>query len=265
MPRFTLSTPIDEFYGSGLTTLPADNSAETVQRIINVPPGARELLIIGSETFRMALCPKVKEAYLVTSTSLTPVTGQALRDLLDPREAGVLGIPLSTTTFLVLGLNKRTAGVWFDVGTVNAVASTPVVDFAGGQGVWTALTVATDGTTSGGATLAVDGNMVWTTPTVAAWPGLRLRDMGGVFAQAPAGLPLHWLRVSASAGLTAGTSLSSLSILHADAAIDAAAGHSGYFAATTEYSIPITDEVGGIELRTRDASAGTFQASWIIR
>ena len=266
MPRQILSTPIEQFWGGPSVTLPANNSAETIQRVFNVPPGAAELLVIPSETARIALCPKVVDAYLVTSTDLTRVEPQRLRDFLDPRDAGSLQTRLATTTFLVLGLNNRTAGIWFEIGTANAVASTPVVEYATANGQWTALTVATDGTTSGGATLATNGNMVWTVPSAVAWPALRLRNMGGLYVNAAQlGTPLHWLRISASGTLTATTSLAILGIMHFDAAVTDANGHSGFLAATTEYSIPLTDTVGGVELRTRDASAGTMTMTWIFK
>ena len=263
MPRLTLSAGIREFWGGPVVTLPANNSADTVQRLFNVPLGVRELLVIPSETARITLCPRILAAYLVTPTTTSRIGN--LAQFLDPSEVTTIGTPLTTTTYLVLGCAQRVGGVWIDVGTVNAVASTPVLAVAEKPGVWTAVSVSSDGTTSGGATLAVNGHMVWTAPSATLWPALNVKQMGGRYDDINEQVPMHWLRLSASATLTAGTSLNLIGAAHRDEAVTDANGHSGFLAATTEYSIPLTDEVGGVILRTRDATAGTMTLTWIMR
>lgn len=95
------------------------------------------------------------------------------------------------------------SGVMVDVGTVNAVLSTLLVDYWNG-GAWVNITP-TDGTDTG-AIFAQDGNVTWTVPT--AWKKSTLNNNGAVSAssisawtkQAPYLANLYWTRWSQADG-----------------------------------------------------------------
>jgi hypothetical protein len=216
----------------------------------------------------MALSPRIVAAYIATPTLLTAIAGRQLDQWMDPRNNAAVSVPLTTTTYLVLGFNARVGGLWLDVGTANAVANVIVLATLQGNGQWASLGVGTDGSASGGATLAVDGHLTWTTPSASAWPAVALRDAGAPYNQAGAssGEKLHWMRLSVDTdAVTAGTSLTLIGAMHRDAAIDTTTGHSGYFKATTEYTIPLSGWVGGLEARAQDASAGTIRFTWLFK
>ena len=263
MPTRIVNEPLSEVWGQSLT-LPATGTAETTPRVFPVPFGAVELLVRPVVAARWALTPRIAAAAIVDSTTIRPVLGRELARLQDPRDGAPLAIPLSTTTFLALGFTERIGGLWCDVGVANAVGATPVVATLTGGG-WTALTVASDASASAGATLAVDGSMLWTAPAANAWPARLLSDAGPPYKDVSGGVKLHWLRLSASAGLTAGTSLTLLAARHRDGAVDVAAGSSGFMVAATEYSIPLKGEVGGIEMTTVSVAASPVTLTWIFK
>ena len=107
---------------------------------------------------------------------------------------------LGTSDYVYLGFSEPALGVYIDVGTnVNATAATLDVEYcstAAGVGSTIAFTdVAgdSDGTTSGGATLAQDGVYTWTLPT--AWKPSYLGT-----AAAPLFSYCWWIRFAPSTG-----------------------------------------------------------------
>ena len=106
--------------------------------------------------------------------------------------------------YIFVGSHLPFRGVAVDIGTVNSVTNTLTVEYWNGSS-WPSIS-ATDGTTSGGATFAVDGNVTWTIP--GAWQSGNLHDAmntrysGGVHSPS-----YFWTRWSVSAQLTAGTTV----------------------------------------------------------
>jgi len=74
------------------------------------------------------------------------------------------GFTLLSAGRLFIGFSKQGTGVYFDLHTANNNAATMAAYYWNGRN-WTSVTI-TDGTASGGATLAQDGLISWTTPVL---------------------------------------------------------------------------------------------------
>lgn len=113
---------------------------------------------------------------------------------------------LAQGDFLLIGSKSvKFGGFAVDLDTsVNNNASVLAAHYRG-AGQWTALTVV-DGTDSGGASMAVDGDVTWTMPAVTAlpWEPTALNDIYGTKLGGQAFVDkMYWVRVSFSAALDA--------------------------------------------------------------
>ena len=118
---------------------------------------------------------------------LTEVTG-----------AGTAPVALDTAAngdYLYVGFSDVFGGVLVDMdgANVNANASVLTAEYWTGA-AWAALTI-TDGTANAGATLKQDGAITWLVPT--NWAQRTITGLG----------TKHWVRISVSAALTAGTAI----------------------------------------------------------
>jgi len=108
--------------------------------------------------------------------------------------------------YLFVGANIPFRGVDIDVDSTNSSASVLTVKYWDGS-AWTSIT-ATDGTASGGASLAQDGQVTWTVPT--AWTRASLETIN---SPAPGGavalrrVELYWTRWEWSAALDSSVTL----------------------------------------------------------
>lgn len=99
-------------------------------------------------------------------------------------------------------------GLAVDIDAANSNASVLAAHYYNGTTLTTITP--TDGTASGGATFAVDGNITWTMPT--DWVRATLLALVATatnttpFAQ----MPLYWVRLTVSAALDASTTINSL-------------------------------------------------------
>ena len=114
---------------------------------------------------------------------------------------------LANGDFILVGSHLPFRGAYLDVDGANAIGSVLSVFYWNGT-AW-ADASATDGTTSGGNTFAVDGLVSWTVPS--AW---ALAKLSAIYTTTPAsvltGLNLYWTRWSVSVLLTNPTTLNSL-------------------------------------------------------
>lgn len=105
-------------------------------------------------------------------------------------------------------------GVVIDVDAANGTASVLTVKYRKSDDTWADIT-ATDGTDSGGATMAVDGSVTWTVPT--DWKTARLRDTGDTKLNAGfATQELFWTRWEVSAALDSSTTQNSWIAINRD-------------------------------------------------
>jgi hypothetical protein len=128
---------------------------------------------------------------------------------------------------MYIGAHVPFRGFIVDVSaSVNAVVSTLTAQYWTGT-AWTSLSPS-DGTASGGATLAQDGNITWTMPAAGLWNADYLDNAVALGLLAPpipspsvrsaysiyAVRPLYWTRLTVSAALTAGTKISAMFALN---------------------------------------------------
>ncbi len=107
--------------------------------------------------------------------------------------------------FLYLGSEYPFNHKWFDVGTANAVASSVTVHIWDGS-AWNAAVDVLDGTKVGGASLAQDGFIRWSTDRLKGWsPEQDSSDVTGLTSTDI--YDLYWTRLTWSATLTAGMTL----------------------------------------------------------
>ena len=99
---------------------------------------------------------------------------------------------------LYVGAHVPFSGLVVDVDAANATASTLTASYWDGT-AWTTLS-ATDGTTSGGATFAIDGSITWSVPSAWLVGGPIGTTLGAKF----------WARLTVSAALDSSTTLNSM-------------------------------------------------------
>lgn len=118
----------------------------------------------------------------------------------------------ANSDFVYIGGPRQFRGVAVDVQSTNSTASVMTVKAWDGA-AWTDVS-ASDGTTTGGASLGQDGNVTWTVPTT--WPAATLNSIGATLSTTTdgtipfAGSSLYWTRWEFSGGLDASTDCNSM-------------------------------------------------------
>lgn len=257
--------PIEYFQGETLT-VPANNG---VRNAFSVRPGYDEILIEPVAAMRLALVPKIK-ALLFWDNSASTFTDIGSTNGFFDRTRAVTVTTLGAMTssdYLYVGVKRPIGGIVIDIGaTANAVTSTLSGQYLDTDGVWQTLTIGTDGTASGGATFAVDGDILFTVPT--DWRAFELSRVLSNVTGAPNEGRLYWLRFSTSATFTAGVVLANatpLAQVKPDTSTNTAETGGIYLKAAVEYTMDISKEVGSIEVESQTGSATTARVTWIKR
>lgn len=159
----------------------------------------------------------------------------------------------SLTTFALLsavyvGSHLPFSGLEVDVDATNGTASVLSGTYWNGS-TWANITL-TDGTASGGATFAQDGNITWTVPT--AWETSGLVDS---VATAERGIgvttaELYWVRLVVSAALDSSTTLNSMIAINRNTAL-------AELVDGQVFEQAVTVGPGGIASLTASVDAGT--------
>ena len=163
---------------------------------------------------------------------------------------------MATNDYLYMGFSEPALGVYVDIGTnANANAATLDVEYAStavAQGATLAFTdVAgdSDGTDSGGASLAVDGVYTWTLPT--AW----VRTTLGTHAT-PLYTKCWWIRFVPSAALSATVDLNEIIPVYKNA-------NYGYMEAGMEYQWTFEPSRTGGFVLLASAGTPTLDVTWV--
>jgi hypothetical protein len=211
MATFVLDGPLGEI---GSPVAAAGLSLSTTAAFSPIPDGTQHLIIEG-RNYSTAVVALVKlNPYLVVLR--TQDAGATATDYSKNAQDGDTATDVTLSSqgtaaqgdFLYVGAHLPFRGVAVDVDAANATASVITVNYRKSDGTW-ADTSDTDGTASGGASLAVDGNITWTVPT--DWVKTTLAAADGVSsAVAHANTPLYWTRWEFSGGLDSSTTLNSM-------------------------------------------------------
>lgn len=192
--------------GVSLSTTSAFTTFIPGQNVVSMTPRNLSTAVVA----RFAFCPWVK----VYKTTDALAAAASLTDYTDEAQDGdaatdVVLSSLDTAAngdFVLVGAAVPFRGLVADVDSANSTTSTLAVHYWNGS-AWADISP-TDGTASGGATFAQDGNITWTVPT--AWAGATLDDLGAGFSDGRTQEHLYWVRLSVSAALDSSTTLNSL-------------------------------------------------------
>lgn len=217
------------------------------------------LLYSPSADFRMHINPALLGAYFYDASAAQGSRFVNLLSNLTDRDtstgSGTSMNAMQTGDFIYLAFPEPVGGVRFTVGNANAVASTPTAAFSAGGSTWTSLTISTDGTSSGGATFAVTGSMVWTTPTT--WQNTNLAvALGLLDIDNVPSFNAHWLRIAVSAAQTNPTSITEVWSLNRDTS-------RGYFRLGQEYMLSLDRRLEGAFEAVLAAGTSTLEVTWV--
>lgn len=180
--------PIKRLYGETV-------SLTTTAAHLAQMPGYHEVMFYCASAWRLGIAPKLAKVFVYTNATATYVdyTAQSTDRSSDthvPLDA------LGTSDIVYMGFQDDCPrGVYIDVGSnVNAEAATLDVEYVSaivaGVNTWTDVAGDSDGSASGGATLAQDGIYTWNLPASVE------ATVNGVSS-------LHWIRFKPSAALSA--------------------------------------------------------------
>ncbi|MDD5219676.1 MAG: hypothetical protein PHV11_03820 [Candidatus Bipolaricaulis sp.] len=163
-------------WDAGLSTMEGETAAltpTTTPSYLAVKPGYKEARIYASAACQMLLSPKILHVlyYSASAGTYTDYVGSVT----DRSSSTHLPLDaMGATDYLYLGTTEPVRGFYFDVNGTNknALAATLDVEYCS-TAITESATIAftdvasdSDGTTSGGATLAVDGAYTFTLPSV---------------------------------------------------------------------------------------------------
>ena len=216
-------------------------SLSTTAKHILFRPGYNVARLYCASDFRVGLAPKLAKVvfFNATATTYTDYTSYAV-DRNDSTHVPLDG--MISTDILYLGFKKPVRGFYLNIGgNVNAQAATLDMEYmsaitSAGVGTFTDVAADSDGTTSGGATLAVDGLYSFTLPAVTN--GRILNNGDGTLSQ-----DLYWYRFKPSTTLSV-----TVDIVDIIPACD-----------TTNYGYALADKPEIIRLNT--AKNGAFEFS----
>ncbi len=207
-----------------------------------IPDGYHEIKHFASSAYRLGLAPKLVHVWYF-DTSASTYTDHTSKAIDKSSSAHVPLDAMQTGDILYMGFyNDCPRGVYIDMGSnVNAESATLDVEYYNGS-AWTDVSGDSDGTDSGGATLAQDGLYAWTVPTDIAETAIN-------------GISLTWIRFKPSSALSATVDIDQI----IPACVDT---NYGYFEAGIEYHYAIDNtKVGAIETDMASGSA-TLNATY---
>lgn len=228
MPVQSQVQPGDAFAGPisairTASTAGGGTALTTTAGVIAFPKGTRHLFLIPRNFATAVVVKFALNPWLVvlkTTDNLATITdySSAAQDA----DAGTAVVLSSLNTaangdYLYVGSHVPFRGVNVDVDAANGNASVLTVNYWNGS-AWTDAS-ATDGTASGGATMAQDGNVTWTVPS--DWAKASLATINS--PTPPMGLayrdePLYWTRWQVSAALDSSTTLNAMLALNRNTA-----------------------------------------------
>ena len=215
-----VDAPLQEIRAA--STASGGTALNTIAALISLPIGADWISVtprnfVGAAVARVAINPWLT---IVRTADLLLSEGTDFSSEAQDGDTTVFSAFLDTLAngdAYYIGSWLPFRGVAVDVTTVNSVGAVTLLCEYWNGGTWVTLS-ATDGTISGGTTLAVDGNVTWTVP--AAWAKSSLRSNIAVTASAatfdgwavktPYVADLYWTRWTVDVAITAGATFAQL-------------------------------------------------------
>ena len=257
MPQRVIGEPLTGGYGETLTCA-LSNSTITV---FNFRLGFREILFeplnatAGAVGIRFNVNPKIKAMFTVAGSTYTNLIESG--KLIDRGNSSTVAInSFASTSALYIVTSDVIGGLWVDVTNTNSTSSDMTITYSNALTTITGALSITDGTASGGATLAQDGRITWTAPTDQVETtgdalGLTVTQRG------------YWYKIVVSATLDSTVSLAQVATMN-----KATTTTLGIFLKkAVEYNIELNDsQDGGFEIIGQDTQGTyTLNASFIKR
>ena len=208
------SYTITELRGAGAS---AGVALTTTAALTSLPPGT-QYIGLTPRNFATAVVARVAiNPTLVVLISTDGLTNDAfnasflLQDGDNTTTLGMNSFPaLASGGIILVGSTIPFRGVAVDVQNTNSTAATLTVDYPISDDTWASIS-ATDGTASGGAPFAQDGNVTWTIPT--AWAAASLNRLYASKARKSSDVynhKLYWTRWSVDAAFDASVSVNQM-------------------------------------------------------
>ena len=260
--RREVDAPIIDFYGESIT-VPANSGAPIIVPTRN---GFNEVLLYDKQAspvgFKLSLAPSIRGYfYDVSATSYVQIPGTVFDGHVTGSTGTILDSWVLTNDHLYIGSRRPFGGIYIDIlaGSPNATTSTLTAKYSKNDGTFASQAI-TDGSASGGATLAQDG-AVKLDAVPSDWAPYQL---GTILESDNRDIPsdyLFWLQYTVGATLDADTEISNIYPL----AADYASSTGGYFVGAVEYYIDLDGNVGALQLISQDGGTETTTATWIKR
>ncbi len=257
----------DTFYES--LSIPANNATKTV---FAWREEFDEVQLYSDVVFRVALVARVEEIWFYDASA---TAGSRWKNLLDDNRAlsnrtftGGTGTTLdswATADFLYVGTTKQHLGFdWQMTSSVNGTNSVLTMEYSKSNVTFTATAI-TDGTISGSATMAQDGNVdINTLPT--DWTKQDLSKILDDEADnpVPAHKKLYWVRFDVDTALDTDTEIEALIPYHHTTAVSTNSGAAYKAQLQTTYTFRRGQTVGGLQLSEFLAvGSKTVDANWV--
>lgn len=242
-------------------------SLSTTLASLGGPRNAYQLTLYDPDVdFRLHLNPSILAIAYYDATNSAGArfehgsgTGDSLiADLTDRDTSTGTGTAMdsgTTADFLYICTSDVVSGFRITIGSANDNTATIVATYRKNDDTWASLTE-TDGTASGGDTLAQTGSITWTAPTDAK--RAPLGGGSGIVTDADApGVEGFWWRLAWDAALDSDTEIDEIWTLNKNTT-------RGYFRAGREYEISLDRRnVGAIEAILA-AGTDTLEATWVV-
>lgn len=242
-------------YGVPLKAMEGETKAlSTTAGYLAIKPGFSEVKMYCATAWRLALSPKLLHALYYAAAAGTYT--EYVQLVTDGSSSTHMPLDAMLTTDIVyLGTRAPVLGFYIDVGTnVNAVTATLDVEYCstavalGATIAFTDVAGDSDGTTSGGKTLAQDGVYTFTLPSI-------VESYLGTYAT-PRFTKCYWIRFKPSAQLSATLDLNEIIPVYKNA-------NYAYMEAGQEYQFSIDQaDVGGFVVLATSGTP-TLNVSWI--
>lgn len=261
-------------YPVGMTRIHGETLAlSTTIASLGIPPDFHQAIVYNSADFRLGVCPALRDVnfYDASATEGSRFikdgsTSSLINDMTDRSSTTGTGTVMDSSTtsdYLYLMFNDVIGGLRVVMKSANASSANLTAAYRQNDNSWHSLSI-TDGSASGGATLAQTGSITWTAPT--DWKAISLNsaatNANGVPSASsppgndPSGAMGFWLRLSWSGALDSDTEIQDIWSLSRDA-------NRGYFRANQEYHLSLDrSRVGSIEALLA-SSTSTAQITWV--
>ena len=223
-------------------------------RMTNAPYGASGLEIrMATAANGWQFAPRLRKAWKFTAVGSVYRDDTAALSERGTNQTAAYNSMVATNDFIYVGCDVPFRGIGVNVVNANGTASVLSAFYFDTAAAWTGLTE-TDGTTSGGATLAIDNVITWDVPT--DWAKTTVNGAG----------PLFWVRMNSDGGTDSATSLAEIIPMAIQPTSATVGGSQSPVLVATAVAAPRywfdADQIGGLEVLASNTEV--VRVEWLI-